>query len=131
MMAKRIQRKRTKDYSQPFGTIYVGRPTKWGNPFGIGKYLNAWGKAFIAIRIAKQPEEIRGIYKQGFLYEKISLENSLKWYQWWLDFQIENKRLDPKQLKGANLSCWCPLDQPCHADILLKLANIPARVENN
>jgi hypothetical protein len=26
-------------------------------------------------------------------------------------------------LKGKNLACWCPLDKPCHADILLELAN--------
>lgn len=26
-------------------------------------------------------------------------------------------------LKGKNLACWCPLDQPCHADVLLNLAN--------
>lgn len=28
-----------------------------------------------------------------------------------------------KELAGKNLACWCPLDQPCHADVLLKLAN--------
>ena len=26
-------------------------------------------------------------------------------------------------LQGKNLACWCALDQPCHADVLLKLAN--------
>lgn len=26
-------------------------------------------------------------------------------------------------LKGHDLACWCPLDQPCHADVLLELAN--------
>jgi Domain of unknown function (DUF4326) len=28
-----------------------------------------------------------------------------------------------RELKGKNLCCWCPLDQPCHADILLEIAN--------
>ena len=28
-----------------------------------------------------------------------------------------------QELRGKNLVCWCRLDQPCHADILLKLAN--------
>ena len=28
-------------------------------------------------------------------------------------------------LAGKNLACWCPLDQPCHADVLLKIANSP------
>lgn len=27
------------------------------------------------------------------------------------------------ELSGKNLACWCPLDQPCHADVLLELAN--------
>ncbi len=26
-------------------------------------------------------------------------------------------------LRGKNLACWCKLDQPCHADVLLELAN--------
>lgn len=33
---------------------------------------------------------------------------------------------DPTELAGLDLACWCPLDQPCHADILLELANRPA-----
>ena len=27
------------------------------------------------------------------------------------------------ELAGLDLACWCPLDQPCHADILLDIAN--------
>jgi hypothetical protein len=26
-------------------------------------------------------------------------------------------------LRGRDLVCWCPLDQACHADVLLELAN--------
>jgi hypothetical protein len=32
-------------------------------------------------------------------------------------------------LRGKNLACWCALDQPCHADVLLELANAPLRCE--
>lgn len=28
-----------------------------------------------------------------------------------------------RELRGKNLACWCPLDQPCHADVLLEVAN--------
>jgi uncharacterized protein DUF4326 len=28
-----------------------------------------------------------------------------------------------ERLRGANLACWCPLDGPCHADVLLEIAN--------
>ena len=31
--------------------------------------------------------------------------------------------IDFASLRGRNLACWCPLDQPCHADVLLELAN--------
>ena len=34
-------------------------------------------------------------------------------------FRAEIKR----ELKGKILVCWCPLDKPCHVDILLKIAN--------
>lgn len=27
------------------------------------------------------------------------------------------------ELRGKNLACWCRLDQPCHADVLLEKAN--------
>lgn len=28
-----------------------------------------------------------------------------------------------QKLRGKNLACWCALDTPCHADVLLKIAN--------
>lgn len=28
-----------------------------------------------------------------------------------------------RDLAGRDLACWCPLDQPCHADVLLEIAN--------
>lgn len=28
-----------------------------------------------------------------------------------------------RELYGKNLACWCALDQPCHADVLLDIAN--------
>lgn len=34
---------------------------------------------------------------------------------------LDNKWLEP--LRGKNLACWCALDKPCHADVLLELAN--------
>jgi hypothetical protein len=32
---------------------------------------------------------------------------------------------DVEVLRGRDLACWCPLDGPCHADVLLELANRP------
>jgi hypothetical protein len=38
------------------------------------------------------------------------------------DIGLDAKRLDLSELRGKDLACWCPLDQPCHADVLLELA---------
>jgi hypothetical protein len=37
---------------------------------------------------------------------------------------MEIGALNPALLRGKNLACWCSLDQPCHADILLEIANL-------
>jgi len=28
-----------------------------------------------------------------------------------------------RELGGRNLACYCPLDEPCHADVLLGISN--------
>ncbi len=37
----------------------------------------------------------------------------------------EYKEMVRNELKGKDLACWCRLSQPCHADVLLELANRP------
>lgn len=70
--------------------VYVGRPSKWGNPFRVDK-LNSNAK--VCAR-----------------------------YRDWIAHKIAKKELDLEELRGKHLICWCaPL--PCHADILLELAN--------
>jgi hypothetical protein len=119
-MAKRLQRKRTKDYTQPLGTVYVGRPTKWGNPFKLTR--DGWIMYKSTARHLLDPWVYWSV-SGGFTTEDI-----IELYEKWLvGYFYQGYALpihpDPKELKGANLSCWCPLDKPCHADILLKLAN--------
>ena len=43
-------------------------------------------------------------------------------YRHWLIEQQDITHLIT-DLRGHDLACWCPLDQPCHADVLLGLAN--------
>lgn len=82
---KRIQRRRAKGWKMPAGAIYVGRPTKWGNPFDIANT----GRVSAVMRFACEIAPL----------------------------------LDLKPLRGRDLACWCSLDQPCHADVLLEMAN--------
>jgi hypothetical protein len=42
----------------------------------------------------------------------------------WFEAHVAPK-VDVAELRGKDLACWCPLDQPCHADVLLEIANAP------
>ncbi len=96
----RIQRKRTKGWKMPENTVYVGRKTKWGNPFRVG---------------TSTPLHCN------------SADEAVTEYRVWITESPNGKRLrrDINELRGKNLACWCPLDQPCHADVLLEIANSP------
>ena len=97
---KRIQRKRTKGWRMPEGAVYVGRPTKWGNPWIVDPG-RATSPATNQYR-ATADECVR-------LYDDLANASALGELAEWL--------------RGKDLACWCPLDQPCHADVLLELAN--------
>ncbi|MBF0350922.1 MAG: DUF4326 domain-containing protein [SAR324 cluster bacterium] len=99
---KRVQRKRTKGWKMPANTVYVGRPTKWGNPVIISDFTNESNlpNAVIA-RHAVQS------------FESLLQDDRL-------DITVDEIK---KELQGKDLACWCALDQPCHADVLLEIAN--------
>ena len=87
MNLKRIQRKRTRGWRMPENAVYVGRPTKWGNPYPVKTFGS-----------------------------KAALDSYEKWL-------VDRLNEDPKflePLEGFDLACWCPLDKPCHVDVLLK-----------
>ena len=93
MNAQRIQRKRTRGWKMPANTVYVGRPTKWGNPF-------------------PQSDEFADWLEKGFYnYIPCLIEQR--------EFILSHIH----ELKDKNMACWCPPGEECHADVLLKLAN--------
>lgn len=104
---QRIQRRRIKGWRMPEGAIYVGRPSKWGNPWVVGL---AGISAAEAVRCYREWLD-KGAPSTVFGW---SVENFSERGQAILD------ALDA--LRGHDLVCWCPLDQPCHADVLLALA---------
>lgn len=100
---KRIQRKRTKGWRMPEGAVYVGRPTKWGNPWKVGVQDGT---------VNGKPATV--------LWTAVG---AVAAYRTWLNREIEAGRLDVAELRGKDLACWCPLDHACHADVLLEIAN--------
>lgn len=76
--------------------VYIGRPSKWGNPFS---------------------------HKSGTLakYKVSSREEAIKKYEEWIVTQPHLMN-SLHELRGKKLGCWCrPLS--CHGDVLSKLAN--------
>jgi hypothetical protein len=80
----------------PDGAVYVGRPTKWGNPFAIG---------------APHPEHGR----------RMTRAEAIDLYAASVDDDLAAAAR--AELRGKDLVCWCAPDARCHADVLLQLAN--------
>jgi len=104
-MPIRIQRKRSKGFKMPANTVYVGRGTKWGNPHKVG------------ISLAKNDD---GTYR--YMTPKDAVDAYREYLKYWMWKASENN-LNPSELKGKNLACWCKEGEPCHADVLLEIAN--------
>jgi hypothetical protein len=117
---KRIQRQRTKGWRMPPNTVYVGRPTSWGNPYPVSLFGRDLALALFA-------NTARGYWHPTLLLSTASearydlaYEGHCAWLQGIGIHPVEAVRME---LRGKDLACWCPLDQPCHADVLLELAN--------
>jgi hypothetical protein len=98
--------------------VVVDRRSAWGNPFVVGTHgvpdaataaelfrsavlLSAWAEA----RVKAEPSMLLPLFME-------TMPGAVP-------------RLDAirERLAGRDLACWCPLDAPCHADVLLELAN--------
>lgn len=53
-MAKRIQRKRVKGWKMPENAVYVGRPTKWGNPYPLEGRIDSWATRMTAVEMFRE-----------------------------------------------------------------------------
>lgn len=58
-----------------------------------------------------------------FNLEQYGRQQALIRYERWIKQKIQTGECDLSSLRGKNLACWCKLEFPCHADILLRLAN--------
>jgi Domain of unknown function (DUF4326) len=77
----------------PAGAVRITRPSRWGNPHMVG---------------ADCPPDVAVARFRADLYAGR------------LRVNVEDVR---HELAGHDLACWCPLDRPCHGDVLLEVAN--------
>ncbi|MCW5695756.1 MAG: DUF4326 domain-containing protein [Bauldia sp.] len=93
----------------PANSVYVGRPTRWGNPLREGMW-----RGYTA---ANAVRDYRRWIERDLAFG--SFDNAFG-----VPPTIETIRTF---LRGRTLVCWCAANAPCHADVLLDLANAGER----
>ena len=92
---RRVQLRRSKGWRMPPNTVKVDRTTRYGNPYQAGQDGDG------------DRAHLVGLYRDYLARpEQADLVAHIR-----------------TSLAGKNLACWCPLDGPCHADVLLEIAN--------
>jgi hypothetical protein len=79
----------------PEGAVKVTRPGRWGNPHPIGKPCKHCG--------------------DGTVHDRME---AIARYRDEVDAELVRR-----ELRGRDLACWCRPEEPCHADVLLEIAN--------
>jgi hypothetical protein len=102
MTPQQIQLRRTTGWRMPPNTVNVARPSRWGNPHRVGWCDRCGAEHTLGEAIAEYRAEI----------EDCVPVLALEW------------------LRGKNLACWCKPGHPCHADVLLEIANAPSKGPN-
>jgi Domain of unknown function (DUF4326) len=75
------------------GAVRITRPSRWGNPHKVGTGCT--------------PDVAVARFRADLFAGRLRVT-------------VEDVRRD---LAGHDLACWCPLDRPCHGDVLLEVAN--------
>lgn len=122
-MSKRIQMSRQHPWrAENPDALIVARPSNWGNPFKVGgRYI--W---FMQLGWGYPSTRALGALAEGVVVVEIKdRDEAVRWFRAWMRSRMTTAKVpvDLNPLRGRDLACWCPLDQPCHADVLLELAN--------
>lgn len=122
---RRIQRRRTAGWRMPPNTVYVGRTRggfafakAYANPFRVG----GWFKIGDPRRAGFAWLEAHPDYADGTFTKIESREQAVAFFKLYRE-RYPFTEAELAEIRGKDLACWCPLDQPCHADVLLRLAN--------
>ncbi len=117
---ERIQLSRARGWRKPEGAVVVARPGEWGNPWRIDRRRDddkigvtySLGAAHVeTLMVVGSVEAARRLAVE--LFERQLLAGELL-------YGVAHVR---HRLAGKDLACWCPPGEPCHGDVLLRVAN--------
>ncbi len=135
---RRVQISRKKGARLPENTVVVSRPGKWGNPFNFKRAEFCWAALSFGCRgdaAGRHEASVRAFrdwIDPPHGRQTLAMESQLKMAGPGGEISLgptvkagrAPSRADIREaLRGKNLACWCRLDQPCHADVLLEIAN--------
>ena len=119
MTPRRLQLRRAKGWRLPPGSVSVARPTHWGTPYRVGRDGDA-------AECVRRYRDYLLPYRHGMALDVLLLSE-------------DNMLAAQNDLRGLDLACWCRLCPehkdgkplgvecancaPCHADVLLRIAN--------
>ena len=134
---ERVQLSRRKGWRMPENTVSVARPGPFGNPYRV-VFDELWNGGRINA-LTGEPMVMNGPWWTQMPKADGSESTGGFWFRTRAEamaqavalFRLRVEALNIgkpvlarlPELRGKNLACWCPLDQPCHADVLLDLAN--------
>jgi hypothetical protein len=107
----RVQLSRAKGWRMPPKTVIVSRPSKYGNPHDWRIWRGDWPSW---APITKHESD-------GISRDEWCKDRATQAFQ--EDLADGSLVLPVADLRGKNLACWCKVGSPCHADVLLELAN--------
>jgi hypothetical protein len=108
-MPRRIQLRRKKGFRlqevsralNGLPAVKVARPGKFGNPYKVGVSPSMFAKSC----------------------DVPTLVSAVKLFRAYANLKVQHDPTWAEELRGKNLACFCPPDQPCHADVLIEIAN--------
>jgi hypothetical protein len=115
-MPERIQLRRTKGWRLPEGAVVVARPTRWGNPYRVLRHGDGW-------MVRGNGQAIWAAEPSPDMTRREAAEWAVDKYRAMYPPGSNNAYEARILLAGHDLACWCPPGMPCHADVLLELAN--------
>lgn len=121
-MPERVQLRRTKGWRKPEGAIVVSRPGLYGNPFRVGTVVDVYRYSDDGwVRVEVEDRAVaRDLYRE-WLTTPPEIVRAGGWFS--REHHHIRTLLDLGELRGRDLACWCPAGEPCHADVLLEIAN--------